>query len=125
MKKQRRKHFSGDENKLRKYGAVTGRDRLVWRTDGRALSLHLHRSRRALIRVEPDGRWPGMFRIRSADGLSDMTNLSRAKDAAVATALRSLNTVQEKVPRGTHVRQRRSPDPNQGLPGAAHPGRSA
>jgi hypothetical protein len=33
-------------------------------------------------RIVPDGRWPGMFRLRLPGGsLSDMVNLTRAKDA--------------------------------------------
>jgi hypothetical protein len=33
-------------------------------------------------RIVPDGRWPGMFRLRLPDGsLSDILNLTRAKDA--------------------------------------------
>jgi hypothetical protein len=32
--------------------------------------------------IVPDSKWPGMFRLRLADGsLSDMVNLTRAKDA--------------------------------------------
>jgi hypothetical protein len=34
------------------------------------------------LRIVPDGRWPGMFRLRLPDGsLGDMVNLTRAKDA--------------------------------------------
>jgi hypothetical protein len=33
-------------------------------------------------RIVPDGWWPGMFRLRLPDGsLSDILNLTRAKDA--------------------------------------------
>src|SRR5262249_26244406 len=33
-------------------------------------------------RIVPDDRWPGMYRLRLPDGtLSDMVNLTRAKDA--------------------------------------------
>jgi hypothetical protein len=35
-------------------------------------------------KVIPDPTYPGMFRVRWPDGLSDMTNLSRAKDAVAA-----------------------------------------
>jgi hypothetical protein len=32
--------------------------------------------------LEPDVKWPGMWRVRWTDGrLSDMTNITRAKDA--------------------------------------------
>jgi len=43
-------------------------------------SLHRGRSQRALIRVIPDGR---LYRVEWPDvGISDLTNLTRAKDAA-------------------------------------------
>jgi hypothetical protein len=35
--------------------------------------------------IVPDSKWPGMYRIRLPDGsLSDMVNLTRAKDALAA-----------------------------------------
>jgi hypothetical protein len=53
-------------------------------------SLHRGRSRRALVRVVSDGS--GLFRVEWPDiGLSDLTNLSRAKAAAREWAER--NTV--------------------------------
>jgi hypothetical protein len=37
--------------------------------------------------VVPDGKWPTMWRVRMRDGcLTDMVNLTRAKDAAIAYA---------------------------------------
>jgi hypothetical protein len=43
-------------------------------------------------RVVPDGDWPGMWRVIRQDGsLSDMANLTRARDAAIAQVLRDLN----------------------------------
>jgi hypothetical protein len=52
------------------------------------------------ITVQPDGEWPGMWRARAPDGpLSDMVNLARAKDAAIAweaqASGRGLNRGQE------------------------------
>ena len=41
--------------------------------------------------VEEDASWPGMWRVRLGGKLSDMTNLSRAKDAAISLVLRELN----------------------------------
>jgi hypothetical protein len=36
-------------------------------------------------RIVPDPKWPGMYRIKRPDGsLSDMTNLTRAKDALLS-----------------------------------------
>jgi hypothetical protein len=38
-------------------------------------------------RIVPDPKWPGMYRIRRADGsLSDMANLTRCRDALEAAA---------------------------------------
>jgi hypothetical protein len=59
---------------------------LRWR--GNLLRLH---SGRLLAKIEPDARWPGMWRIRTPDGVcTDMVNISRAKDAAVSLALAAL-----------------------------------
>jgi hypothetical protein len=51
-----------------------------------------------------------MYRIRFPHGgLSDMVNLTRAKDAGLVFALRSLNSeAQETPPDGSYVRQKRS-----------------
>jgi hypothetical protein len=35
------------------------------------------------VTVEPDGRWPSMWRVHKGERISDMVNLSRAKDAAI------------------------------------------
>ena len=40
-------------------------------------------------RIVPDAKWPGMYRIRLRDGsLSDMTNLTRARDGLAAAVSR-------------------------------------
>ena len=72
---------------------IVGRDRLNWRhADGR-LFLYYGNNRNPLLTVERDSDYTGMYRIRFPDGgLSDMANLTRAKDAAVALALKSLNS---------------------------------
>jgi hypothetical protein len=60
---------------------------LKW--DGHFLRLH---SGRLLATVEADKEWPSMWRVRMLDGhLSDMVNLTRAKDAALSLALAALN----------------------------------
>jgi hypothetical protein len=47
---------------------------------------------RLLATVKPDPDWPGMWRVHMPDGhVSDMVNLSRAKDAASTLALVALN----------------------------------
>jgi hypothetical protein len=49
-----------------------------------AYRLHYGKSTKALAEVTPDSEYAGMWRIRWPDGqLSDMVNLSRAKDAAM------------------------------------------
>ena len=53
------------------------------RGEARKYALHYGSAERALATVVPDSQWPGMWRIAWPDGrLSDMVNLSRAKDAA-------------------------------------------
>jgi hypothetical protein len=58
---------------------------------------------RLLATVKPDPDWPGLWRAHMADGhVTDMVNLSRAKDAASILALAALNaspeeTVQERA----------------------------
>jgi len=50
------------------------------------------RSGRLLATIEPDGTWVGMFRVRLPnDRITDMVNITRAKDAAICLALADLN----------------------------------
>jgi hypothetical protein len=70
-----------------KSGHCFGRHELAW--DGLKLKL----GARVMATIEPDANWPGMWRVRFGSRLSDMANLSRAKDAAVSTVLRELNGV--------------------------------
>jgi hypothetical protein len=50
-----------------------------------AYALHYGSAQSPLATVVPDNRWPGMWRIAWPDGrITDMVNLSRAKDAAGA-----------------------------------------
>jgi hypothetical protein len=58
--------------------------------------------------VEPDTVHPGLFRVRCSDGnVSDIVNLTRAKDAALAIVLRSLNSgAQDSPPGGLRARQK-------------------
>jgi hypothetical protein len=62
---------------------------LTWK--GNRLFRHGKRTPVALI--EPDKNYPGMWRFRllPAGEFSDMVNLSRTKDAAVAVVLAMLN----------------------------------
>ena len=68
-----------------KSGHCFGRNDLVW--DGLKLKL----GARVMATIEPDANWPGMWRVRFGGKLSDMANLSRAKDAAISIVLRGLN----------------------------------
>jgi hypothetical protein len=70
---------------------IVGSDRLNWRDSEGRLFL-FHGNDRTPVSIEPDPNYTGMHRIRFPDGgLSDMANLTRAKDAAIALALRILN----------------------------------
>ena len=52
-------------------------------------ALHYGKSRKVLARVLPDARYHTMWRIHWPDGeVSDMVNLSRARDAATVLAQR-------------------------------------
>ena len=68
-----------------KSGHCFGRNELVW--DGLKLKL----GARVTATIEPDANWPGMWRVRFNGMLSDVANLSRAKDAAISIVLRGLN----------------------------------
>ena len=90
---------------------VVGRDRLSWHRANGRLFLFYGNSDDHLATVEPDSKYPGvMWRIRFADGrLSDMANPTRAKDAAVTCALRSLNSQAQETPsEAAYARNKRS-----------------
>jgi hypothetical protein len=61
---------------------------LTWRGN----DLFVGRSSSPLVTIVPDKIWPGMWRVRDGDRLSDMTNVTRARDAARSLALSLLNT---------------------------------
>jgi hypothetical protein len=72
-----------EESELR----VFNQDDVKW--DGLKLR---SRTGRLLAMVEPDPEWPLMYRVRLPGGhLTDMLNLTRAKDAAKYLALEALN----------------------------------
>jgi hypothetical protein len=74
---------------------IVGRDKLNWRKTADGYALHFGRSQKAMLKIVPDKVWPGMWRILHRDCLSDMVNLSRAKDAGFSIALGLLNHRQE------------------------------
>ena len=64
-------------------------DRHDLRWDGHRLRL---RSGRLLATIVADPDWNGMWRVRMPNGdVSDIVNLTRARDAAQSIALASLN----------------------------------
>ena len=84
-------------------GRIYGRGDLKWKD--RELRLV---TGRLLATVEPDTKWAGMYRARLPDGhVTDMVNISRAKDAAISLALTDLNSfkTQARRVRGTLVSQ--------------------
>jgi hypothetical protein len=67
-------------------------NRNVLRWDGLRLRSGIGR---LLATVEPDSDWPRMYRVRLPSGhITDMVNLTRARDAAQVLALQSLNAAQ-------------------------------
>jgi hypothetical protein len=60
---------------------------LSWRVN----DLYVGGSSRPLVSIEQDKAWPGMWRVRHGDKLSDMTNITRVRDAARSVALAILN----------------------------------
>ena len=66
---------------------------LIW--EGNELRLFSSRGR-VLASIELDETWAGLWHVRLPDGyLTDMENLSRAKDAAASLTLTALNRHQE------------------------------
>jgi len=89
---------------------VVGQDRLKWRSENSCLR-RFHGSRSTpLATIEPDPKYACMYRIRFPNGgLSDMLNLTRAKDAAVGFALRSLNSPPQEMPsKAAHVHKKQT-----------------
>ena len=67
------------------------RNDLIWTSR----ELRLGKRGRVLATIERDGEYSALWRVRLPCGhLSDMVNLSRARDAAVCLALSALNAVE-------------------------------
>ena len=80
-----------------------------WHQDGK-YALHVEGRRGAVLDVVRDETHPQMWRIRCPDDrLSDIVNLSRAKDAAISVALGILNRSRESAPVTPPMRQNESP----------------
>jgi hypothetical protein len=94
---------------------IFGRQDIKW--DG--LRLRLRTGGRLLATVEEDADWVGMYRVRLPGGyVTDMANLTRAKDAAIGLALNKLNS-QEKGAEASPMRYFR-----EALEASANPGTS-
>ena len=65
------------------------RSQLKWQRDGNVWILLYRRKR--MGRVVPDKDHPGMWRSVKSNGRSDLANLSWAKDAVLAQAVRELD----------------------------------
>ena len=76
---------------------------LAWRACGTGFTLHLGRSK-PLLSVVPDATHSGMWRISHRGQLSDLTNLTRAKDAGLTWALHDLNRGQASPSEGGYAR---------------------
>ena len=101
---------------------VFARRELTWRTAGDALAL-CH-GQTVLVLMMPDPRLRGMWRVRHCDGrMSDMVNLTRAKESGVRIAFPELNS-QEMRPEGSSVRRTRSPATGRYPPSKPPPGGS-
>jgi hypothetical protein len=69
-----------------------GRPELTWRKSEEGWSLHCEGRRGAILHIVRDAVYPGMWRVKRPDvSLSDMANLSWARDGAIAIALGILN----------------------------------
>jgi len=95
---------------------IVGRDRLNWRHADKRLFLHHGNNPNPLVTIEPDSNYPGMYRLRFPEGgLSDMVNLTRAKDAAMTLALQALNSGAQETPQpAVYVRKKRAKVGNDG-----------
>jgi hypothetical protein len=71
---------------------VTPASALTWRKTASGHAIYLRDRGKPLATVEPDTQYAGMWRIHMPDGwVSDMANLSRAKEAAIRSVLFVLN----------------------------------
>ncbi len=104
---------------------IYSRKDFAWRKGPDGWDLHAIGHRSAIVHVVPDGVWPGMWRICYRDGrLSDMANLSWARDGAVAVAMRLVDPrrqAEQRVSRDPSMRQTGVAAPRRR--GAQHPSR--
>jgi hypothetical protein len=78
------------KNEARMY--VYSRRYLTWKKCALGWALHCYGKSGGIVHVVPDRKWPNMWRIKWPDGtLSDMANLTWARDGAMSVALGILN----------------------------------
>jgi hypothetical protein len=70
-----------------KAASIYKRTNLVWQ----GLRLHLRVSHRTLAALKPDADHPNLYRVCILDHVSDLANLTRARETAIAFALETLN----------------------------------
>jgi hypothetical protein len=71
---------------------VTPSSALTWRKTASGHALYLRDRGKPLATVEPDAQYAGMWRIHMPDGwVSDLKNLSWAKECAIPSVLAVLN----------------------------------
>jgi hypothetical protein len=93
--KTRKDCHSKPEVAFQQHRPIIRRDQLRWRSENGCICLYHQSDVKPLVVIEPDPKYPGLFRIRYPNGdLSDVVNLSRVKDGAMTFALRSLNRAQ-------------------------------
>ena len=79
---------------------IYSKDELQWRGN----KLCLGKREWAIVSIAQDEKYPTMWRIRSPDGrLSDMVNLTRARDAARSVALSILNGSRNQAGEAAHA----------------------
>ena len=74
-----------------------------WRTGDNKFTLHF-RGSKPLLSVIPDSTYPNMWRICHRGRISDMVNLTRAKDAGLTWGLHDLNRGQDSPSEAPYVR---------------------
>jgi hypothetical protein len=71
----------------KRQGHVFNNHELTWRGN----DLCVANSQTPVVSIVPDATWPFMWRVRHGNQLTDLTNVTRARDAARSIALSLLN----------------------------------
>jgi len=89
----------GGASALEKRQSGCDRKDFTWhRQPAGAWALHCVGRREVILHVIPDAEHPRMCRIRAPDGrLSDMANITWARDGAIGAALRTLNRQRQEI----------------------------